>query len=320
MSEKHESDPGPELPQVEMHLHKPNEPGVGTIVENRICTRSKKSASFVRHIVVDVSKTNLAGRFRVGQSFGTIPPGVDAKGRSHKVRLYSLSCPTGGEDGSGNLITTTVKRLIDEHWDTNKLFLGRASNWLCDLEVGQTIPITGPAGKRFLLPLRPEEHDYIFFATGTGIAPFRGMVHELLNSGVTSNIVLVMGVPYATDFLYHDELEALAETHTHFTYLTTTSRELQFDGGPPMYIQNRLETHRDLFEPMLRSDRTLIYACGLTGMELGIFRELHRILPGSDLDRYLRIDPAVAADPAAWTRRMINRQVVPTRRVFLEVY
>ena len=314
------SDPGPELPDVQMHLHRPNDPGEGVIVENRICTRSSKSAGFVRHLVVDISGTDLAGRFRVGQSFGTIPPGVTEKGRSHRVRLYSLSCPTAGEDGQGTLISTTVKRLIDEHWETKKLFLGLASNWLCDLQVGTKIPITGPAGKRFLLPKRPEEHDYIFFATGTGIAPFRGMIHELLSSGVQSQIVLIMGAPYATDLLYHEELEALAEQHAHFTYLTALSRELQLDGGVPIYVQGRLETHRDQLGTLLRTDRALIYACGLSGMELGIFRGLHQVLEGQHLERYLKLDPEIAGDPASWTRRMVNRQVAPTRRIFLEVY
>ncbi|HZW08532.1 MAG TPA: hypothetical protein VFF69_01390 [Phycisphaerales bacterium] len=320
MSTTHTSGPGPALPEVAMHLHKPNEPGRAVLVESLPCTNGRKAAGFVRHIVLDVSKSRLAGGFRAGQSFGVIPPGTDDRGLPHKVRLYSIACPTAGEDGSGNLLSTTVKRTIDEHWDTHRLFLGVASNYLCDLQAGDEVTITGPNGKRFLLPTRPEEHDYAFFATGTGIAPFRGMVRELLASGVRSRIVLVMGSPYATDLLYHEELENLAAEHPNFTYLTALSRELQPDGGAPMYVQGRLDTHADLFQSVLCSDRGLVYACGLAGMELGIVQGLSRALPATELARYVAIDPAIAPDPTGWTRRMIPREIAPTRRMFLEVY
>ena len=39
--------------------------------------------------------------------------------------------------------------------------------------------MAGPNGKRFLLPTDRNAHDYLFLATGTGIAPFRGFIHEL---------------------------------------------------------------------------------------------------------------------------------------------
>lgn len=320
MSSARAADPGPVLPGVEMHLHKPAEPGRGVVVETRVCTHGRKAAGFVRHIVIDVSRTGLAGRFRVGQSFGVIPPGADERGLPHKVRLYSLACPTGGEDGSGNLVSTTVKRMIDEHWENHHLFLGVASNWLCDLSPGDEVPVTGPNGKRFLLPAAPAEHDYVFFATGTGIAPFRGMVRDLLATGVGSRIVLVMGAPYATDMLYHDEFCELAGAHENFVYLTALSRELQPDGGAPMYVQGRLDTHRDLFRSVLCSDRGLVYACGLAGMELGVIQGLARTLLPSELSRYVAVDGAPAGDPTGWTRRMIPREITPTRRMFLEVY
>ncbi|VAX41785.1 Ferredoxin-NADP(+) reductase [hydrothermal vent metagenome] len=314
-------DPGPTLPAVEMHIHKPNDPTIGIVVENRLCTKGgRKAAGFVRHIVLDISKTDIAGRFRAGQAFGVIPPGQDAKGKPHKVRLYSIASPTGGEDGSGTLLATTVKRMIDENWDDQTLFLGVASNWLCDRKVGDEVPITGPAGKRFLLPASPNDHDYAFFATGTGIAPFRGMVQELLAGGVTSQIVLVLGSPYATDLLYHDEMTALAEQHDNFTYLTALSREPQPDGSGRMYVQDRLETHTELFERVLGGDRGLVYACGLAGMEIGILQGLSRTLGPERLARYVTVEAELAGDPAAWDRKMIPRRLTPTRRLFLEVY
>lgn len=312
----------PTLPAVEMHLHRPTEPGVGVVVRNELCTASRKAAGFVRHIEIDVSNTDLAGRFRAGQSFGVIPPGVTDKGQPHKVRLYSIASPTRGEDGNGNVLATTVKRTIDEHWDSNELFLGVASNYLCDLNVGDSVSVTGPNGKRFLLPEPADDHRYLFFATGTGIAPFRGMVHELFTGSTTTqaDASLVMGAPYATDLLYHAELTDLAATHAGFNYLTAISREHQDDVNRKLYVQDRLETHRDQLQELLEDDRTLLYVCGIAGMELGIFQQLARILGPEKLEAYLEVDPEVAGTPEDWDRRMIPRKIRPTKRVFLEVY
>jgi ferredoxin--NADP+ reductase len=309
-----------DLTPVKMHLHAPNAPAVGRVVNNQRCTASKKSAGFVRHVAIDVSGTQLAGNFRAGQSFGVIPPGLDANSKPHKLRLYSIASPSAGEDGKGLVLATTVKRTIDEHWESHRLFLGVCSNYLADLQIGDAVQVTGPAGKRFVLPARPDEHDYLFFATGTGIAPFRGMLMELLASSPQSSITLVMGSPYATDLLYHEDLLKLAANHPRFRYIPTLSRERQHDSLPPMYVQDRIAANRDFFAPLLSSSRTLIYICGLAGMELGILRAIASSLPDSPREQYLQADRATIQDVANWTRTMLHKQVRVSRRVFLEVY
>ncbi len=314
---------GPALPEARMHLHTPADAGTGVVVSSESCLRGK-SASFVRHVVIDVSQTRLAGNFLAGQSFGVLAPGTDDKGRPHQVRLYSIASPSFGDDGRGQHVSTTVKRTIDEHWETHKLFLGVASNYLCDLQPGDPVRVTGPSGKRFVLPVDRSAHDYLFIATGTGIAPFRGMLLDLLRppSGppCTSRITLVMGVPYETDLIYDGLFQELAGQHPNFRYLTALSRQGQDDTPRKLYVQQRLETHRDEMVEMLSSPRTLVYICGLAGMELGIFRELARILPPGAVEQYLTIAPEVREDIDSWTRTLINRQIKASRRVFTEVY
>lgn len=310
----------PVMPEVQMHVRKPTEPGVGIITKNEICTASKKSAGFVRHLEIDVSRAGLTGLCHPGQAIGVIPEGVDARGLPHKVRLYSLASPLTGEDGEGRIYSTTVKRTIDEHWDDHRLFLGVASNYLCDTRPGQEIRISGPNGKRFLLPVDAAAHDYLFIATGTGIAPFRGMLLELIRRKVPSRITLIMGAPYATDLLYHDFFLRIAAEHRNFTYLSAISREKQADGNDRLYVQDRLRTHRDPLLPQLASTRNLIYICGIAGMELGIFQQLALELQGAALEQYLQCDPEALRDIRGWDRRMIHKEVRPTRRVLMEVY
>lgn len=315
---------GPALQEVKMHLHTPAKPGVGIVVSNEKCTAGRRAAGFVRHVAIDVSKTELAGNFRAGQSFGVLPPGQDAKGKNHALRLYSIASPTCGEDGQGKVLATTVKRLVDEHNETGKLFLGVASNYLCDLKPGDEVKVTGPSGKRFVLPASPGSHDYIFIATGTGIAPFRGMLHDLLHDPAcaSSRVAIIMGSPYASDLLYDADFRSLAGKHRNFTYITAISREKMADAPGPLYVQDRFSAapHREHLGAMLASDRTLLYVCGIAGMELGIFQAMARLLPAQQLDAYLQADSESLANVDGWERRMINKQIRPTRRVFLEVY
>lgn len=310
----------PVLPAVRMHLHKPDAPCMATVVRNEVCTAGRKAAGFIRHLEFDVSGSDLVGACLPGQAIGVMPPGVDADGRPHKLRLYSVSSPSTGEDGDPARIAATVKRTIEEHVDTHRLVLGVASNYLCDAQPGDRVALTGPVGKKFLVPADAGAHDYLFVAAGTGVAPFRGMVQDLVRSGVGSRIALVMGAPYRTDLIYDDLFSRVAREHPNFRYLTALSREPQDGGGPPMYVQDRIAAEHEWMVPLLESDRTVVYVCGIAGMELGVFQALARLLPGSALDGYLRVAEPVRGEFGRWTRAMVHHELTPTRRVMLEVY
>lgn len=318
----------PVLAEAHMHLAGPQDPATGRVVATRLCTKGK-SASFVRHVCIDVGGTPLEGRFRAGQSFGVIPPGTDERGRPHKLRLYSIASPSFGEDGSGRVLSTTPKRLIAERQpqragddpDDHRLFLGACSNYLCDLRVGDEVAVTGPSGKRFLLPADPTRHDYLFLATGTGIAPFRGMALELLRhpkGPCSSRIELLMGSPYTTDLLYDDLFCELAREHSNFAYHPVVSRERRSDGGPGEYLHDRIRREADRWREMLSNPRTLIYICGLAGMQVGVFRTLASL---GLAEGYLEIGEELAGiDPSKWSDEQVRRRVRHRGRCMLEVY
>lgn len=316
---------GPEFPDPQLNVVTAKQPVIGRIVSNDSCLRGK-SASFVRHTVIDVGGTSLEGQFRVGQAFGVIPPGVDECGKPHKVRLYSLACPTGGEDGHGTQISTTTKRVIVEGCpgaspDDHSLFLGVCSNYLCNLKPGDEVSVSGPNGKRMLLPKAPERHDYLFVATGTGIAPFRGMVLELLEGKaepVSGQIHLLMGTAYTTDLIYDDLFRRLSHEHENFHYHTAISRELRPDGRPGHYVNSYLDENMEQFAPLLGGTRTLVYACGLAGMQCGLFKVLAE---HSLAEPYFQPkEQLLQTAPRDWELQALRRGVRLTDRCLIEVY
>ena len=92
------------------------------------------------------------------------------------------------------------------------------------ITTGAEILFRGPQGK-FLLPPTVDK-DLFLICTGTGIAPFRSMLHHLVRNNVPhKNIYLIFGSRTQEDLLYRDELSELAETLPHFHYMPVLSRE-----------------------------------------------------------------------------------------------
>ena len=328
---------GPTLPDAKMHLVLPTAPVTGRVSMNKLCTKGK-SSSYIRHVCVDVSGTPLEGNWLAGQSFGVIPPGLDQSGKPHKVRLYSIASPSYGEDGHGKVLSTTCKRLLAEREpqkagddpNDHRLFIGVCSNYVCDLREGESVAVSGPSGKRFVLPADRNAHDYLLLATGTGIAPFRGFIHELFvgppagtpaRAGwkpCTSRVELLMGSPYTSDLIYDDFFRSVAKDHPNFRYHTVISRELRADGGKGEYIHHYVDRQLPHFRDLLTNPRSLIYICGLAGMQVGVFQTLAvNGLHHGFLDVHAELADVAPKD---WTSEQIKRRVHATRRCMLEVY
>ena len=179
------------------------------------------------------------------------------------IRAYSIASPPTDD----NRFTLCLNRVQD----------GFMSNFLCDMKADDEISCQGPFGD-FIL--RPPVRDTIFIATGTGIAPFRSMLHWLLGSVPGSDkdgrgrpssadaqarhqgrqLYLIFGNRTEKDIYYHDESLRLAGEYANFHYMPTLSR-----GGPDWqglrgYVQEHVPaiTHG-------RSDMHA-YICGLDKM------------------------------------------------------
>jgi ferredoxin-NADP reductase len=162
------------------------------------------------------------------------------------TRAYSIASPPA-ENGSFALCLNRVQD-------------GWMSNFLCDMKDGDEISCQGPFGD-FIL--RPPMRDTIFIATGTGIAPFRSMLHWLLadpSRHQGKQLWLVFGNRTEKDIYYHDEFLRLAREHENFHYLPTLSRGAPEWQGLRGYVQEHV--------PALAQGRpdAHAYICGLDKM------------------------------------------------------
>ncbi len=252
---------------VSLSAYRVSRPGMARVLVNERLT--PPGHDDVRHIVLDLHGLDLD--YLEGQSLGILAPGTDAQGRAHKLRLYSIASTRRGEDGQGRTASLCVKRLVYHDPATGALQRGVTSNYLCDLEPGEAVAVTGPAGKTFLLPEDPASN-LILVATGTGIAPFRAFLRRIYLERPEWTIPVVnlfFGVRTAAECLYREELEAFLD-YPGFHFTTAFSREQSTNDGQRMYVQHRMAEQIGALWDLLQRDDTYLYICGLRGMEKGI--------------------------------------------------
>jgi ferredoxin-NADP reductase len=93
-----------------------------------------------------------------------------------------------------------------------------------EVNIGSILSMRGPIG-HFVLP-KEIPSDLFLISTGTGIAPFRSMIHYLIDKKMMdTNIYLVCGYRTQSDLLYHHEMETLSKEYENIKYLPTLSRE-----------------------------------------------------------------------------------------------
>lgn len=134
---------------------------------------------------------------------------------------------------------------------------GHFSPFLFGMKVGDMVDFKGPVGQ---FVWREERRDSVMVATGTGIAPFRGMLHERVRQDPDHQYTLIFGVRYDHSLLYRDEFEALDREFPNFSFQPTVTRpEAGWDG--------RVGRVQPLVEAAV-GDRTDIdvYICGLKEM------------------------------------------------------
>ena len=275
---------------VPVNLYKPKSPFIGTVTENYSLLK-EGAIGRVQHITFDLSGGDPHLAYVEGQSIGIIPEGEDAKGKPHKLRLYSIASTRHGDNLADNTVSLCVRQLEYKN-DAGEEIKGVCSTYLCDIEPGTKVKITGPVGKEMLLP-DDEEANVIMLATGTGIAPMRTYLRRMFEpserekNGWTfrGKAWLFMGAPKTPNLLYDEDFEHYEREYPdNFRYTKAISREQQNSKGGRMYIQDRVLEYADEIFAMIENPKTHVYMCGLRGMEPGIDEAMSAAAAAKGLD------------------------------------
>jgi len=257
---------------IPINIYRPKDPYVGKCIGNEKLV-VEGGLGMVQHLTFDLSQGDL--RYVEGQSIGIIPPGTDDKGKPHKLRLYSIASTRHGDAQDDKTVSLCVRQLEYKNPETGEMVYGVCSTYLCNLEVGSDVTITGPVGKEMLLP-DDEEATIIMMGTGTGIAPFRAYLWRMFKEKhedykFRGFAWLFFGIPYTKNILYREELEKMQHEYPdNFRLTYAISREQKNAEGAKMYIQDRIKENADELWQLIQKPNTHIYLCGLKGMEDGI--------------------------------------------------
>ena len=126
-----------------------------------------------------------------------------------------------------------------------------------EIRVGSELTFRGPQG---VFVIKGElDKDVFMICTGTGVAPFRSMIHHIKRHNIShKNIYLVFGCRTEDTLLYYEELKKLQKSMPDFYYIPTLSREIW--DGKSGYVHS-------IYESLCEDRRPAqFYLCGWKGM------------------------------------------------------
>ncbi len=253
------------------NLHGPKSPTTATVVGNVRVTQVGKDYD-THHVVLDFG--SMPFPVLEGQSIGILPPGQDDKGKPHHARQYSIASARNGERAGYNNLSLTVKRVLEDH--QGKPVKGVASNYVCDLKVGDTVQVIGPFGSSFLMPNHPRSN-IVMICTGTGSAPMRAMTEwrrRLRQSGKFEGgkLMLFFGARTQEELPYFGPLQSLPKDFIDINFAFSRT-----PGQPKRYVQDALRGRSADIAALLKDDNSYFYVCGLKSMEEGVLLALRDV-------------------------------------------
>jgi sulfite reductase (NADPH) flavoprotein alpha-component len=187
---------------------------------------------------------------------GPAAPGLDEllpNLRPLQARQYSISSSPLAHPDRIHLTIASVR-----YGDPHRMYAGVASTFLADrVDPDGTVDVYLQPNASFGVPA-DESAPMIMIGPGTGVAPFRGFLHERAVSGATGRNWLFFGDQHRdTDFVYQDELTELQDQGV----LDRLDLAFSRDQAEKVYVQTRmLERSAELFDWL--EDGGHVYVCG----------------------------------------------------------
>lgn len=220
------------------------------------------SSEEVKELVLEVKDANF--HYKLGQSIGILVPGTEQFGNKNTFRLYTIAKPPETTQKGKPLIDICVKRCIyiDEY--SGEEYDGIASNYLCDLNVGDELTITGPYGLPFEIP-QDKTANLLMIGMGTGIAPFRAFVkHIYQNVGSwQGKVYLFYGARTGLDMLYmNDKRDDFTNYYDEATFQAFKAISPRPAWNEPAALSQTLEERQQEVWDMISQQNTYVFVAG----------------------------------------------------------
>lgn len=164
------------------------------------------------------------------------------------TRAYSLAAPPAGN----NQFEICLNRVDG----------GAFSPYLFSLQPGDAVELSGPLGT---FTWRDPHQDALLVATGTGVVPYRAMLHAALPSGGSSQIHLLYGTRHPENLLFVPEFQAFADSHSRFRFTPTVTRPTPH--WPPPGLPGATGRVTEHVLPALEAlPNATVYICGMAEM------------------------------------------------------
>jgi ferredoxin-NADP reductase len=138
------------------------------------------------------------------------------------------------------------------------------------VDAGIPLTLEGPLGS-FVCPREVRDGSVLFVAGGSGIAPLRAMLQELLDEGATSRLHLLYSARAPEEFAFDDELRRLAGTG-RLRYHRTATRQ-----AGPKWHGDRGRISRAQLESLVDGPETLCFVCGPAALVHEVPRMLREV-------------------------------------------
>ncbi|WP_028230150.1 bifunctional nitrate reductase/sulfite reductase flavoprotein subunit alpha [Paraburkholderia mimosarum] len=167
-------------------------------------------------------------------------------------RLYSISSSPKAHAGEVHLTVSAVR-----YSNGRRERKGVASTFLADRAQEGSVPVFVQKSTHFRPP-RNGDTPMIMVGPGTGVAPFRGFLHERQARGDTGRNWLFFGEQHAaTDFYYRDELEQMHKDG----HLDRLDLAFSRDQSDKVYVQDRMREQGAQLWAWLQ-EGAHVYVCG----------------------------------------------------------
>jgi Na+-transporting NADH:ubiquinone oxidoreductase subunit F len=127
------------------------------------------------------------------------------------------------------------------------------------LEAGDDVILTGPYGEFYI---HEGADKYIFIAGGSGLAPIKSIVFDLMEKGSDKEMHFFFGAVSKKDLYYYDLFRQIEKKHRNFHYYPSLSRPADGDEwkGETGLITDIVAKH------IKSSEKSHAYLCGSPGM------------------------------------------------------